>query len=97
MSWSLSFNLKDPEGLRSSGHLDTLMLIPKKLAAGMYLITNKSIIGRNSQGMVHIYIHQFIQQSVNVTIRVLILIGSDSLEKQTHIQRITLWRGDGYH
>lgn len=50
--------------------------------------------------MLHIYIHQFIQHSVNVTtlaIRVLILIGSDSLEKQTHIQRIILQRGEGYH
>lgn len=76
------------------------MLIPKKLAAGMYLITIKSIIGRNKQGMVDIYIHQFIQHSVTVTtlaIRVLILIGSDSLEKQTHIQRIILRRGDSYH
>lgn len=76
------------------------MLIPKKLAAGMHLIAIKSIIGRNKQGMVHIYIHQFSQQSVNVTalaLRVLILIGSDSLETQTQIQRITLRRGDGDH
>lgn len=76
------------------------MLTRKKLAAGMHLIAIKSIIGRNKQGMVHIYIHQFSQQSGNVTalaLRVLILIGSDSLETQTQIQRITLRRGDGDH
>lgn len=43
LSWSLSFNLTDPEGLRSSGHLDSLMLIPKKLAAVTCLIAIKTI------------------------------------------------------